>query len=76
MEENNKREFRLYEYNCGTLRKVGRGKTGNRPHIFENFDECSNQVDLLRHKFKSYSNTQFIVIEYFGPFNSRIVEIL
>ena len=30
-----KRDLRVYQYNSGQLQKVGRGKTGPRPHIFE-----------------------------------------
>lgn len=74
--ENNKRDFRLYQYNSGQLQKIGKGKTGPRPHQFSELDICSNHVDYLRHKYKGYRDTQFIVVEYFGPYNSRIVTIL
>jgi hypothetical protein len=76
MEENKKPEFRLYEYETGTLRKVGSGKTGMRPHIFETVEGCSAQVERLREKYKSYADTQFVIVEYTGPFRSRIVTII
>jgi hypothetical protein len=74
--ENIKRDFRLYQYNSGQLQKVGRGKTGPRPHLFEDYDACSNFIDLLRDKYKGYKETQFVIVEYFGAYNSRIVRVL
>jgi len=74
--ENKKRDFRLYEYENGTLRKVGRGKTGPRPHQFDEYEKCENHVDFLRHKYKSHANTQFLIIEYIGPYNSSIMRLL
>jgi hypothetical protein len=70
-----KRDLRVYQYNCGQLQKVGRGKTGPRPHIFEDLEVCTNHINFLREKYKGFGDTQFIVVEYFGPYNSRIVQI-
>ena len=74
--ENVKRDFRLNQYNSGQLQKVGRGKTGPRPHLFEDYETCSNFIDLLRDKYKGYKETQFVIVEYFGAYNSRIVRVL
>lgn len=74
--EATKRDFRLYQYNSAQLQKVGRGKTGPRPHLFEDYESCSNMVDFLRDKYKGYVDTQFVIIEYFGAYNSRIVRVL
>lgn len=71
-----KRDFRLYQYNSGQLQKVGRGKTGPRPHLFEDYESCLIMVDFLRWKYKGYKDTQFVIVEYFGAYNSRIVQIL
>ena len=72
MEENKNPDFRLYVYESGTLRKVGSGKTGIRPHIFKTFEECSMQIYILRERYRTYVNSQFVIIEYTGPFQSRI----
>jgi hypothetical protein len=74
--ENTKRDFRLYQYNSGQLQKVGRGKTGPKPHLFEDYDSCLNIVDFFRDKYKGYKDTQFVIVEYFGAYNSRIVQVL
>lgn len=74
--ENNKRDFRLYQYSSGQLQKIGRGKTGARPHQFDEYEKCSNHIDFLRNKYKGYQNTQFVITEYFGPYDSRIVTVL
>jgi hypothetical protein len=74
--ENNKRDFRLYQYNSGQLQKVGKGKTGARPHLFDEYEKCENHVDFLRHKYKGYQNTQFLIVEYIGPYNSSITRLL
>jgi hypothetical protein len=36
----NKRDIRLYQYSAGGLQKVGRNKTGPRPHLFESVEKC------------------------------------
>ena len=74
--ETNKGDFRLYHYDSGQLLKMGRGKTGTRPHLFEDYESCSNMVDFLRDKYKGYKDIQFVIVEYFGAYNSRIVRVL
>lgn len=70
-----KRDLRVYQYNCGQLQKVGRGKTGPRPHIFNDIEGCTNHISFLREKYKGHKDTQFIVVEYFGPYDSKIVQM-
>ena len=70
-----KRDLRVYQYNCGQLQKVGKGKTGSRPHIFENIAVCANHINFLREKYEGFRETQFMVVEYFGPYNSKIVQL-
>lgn len=70
-----KRDLRVYQYNSGQLQKVGRGKTGPRPHIFEDLSGCTNHINSLREKYKGFGETQFMVVEYFGPYNSKIVQL-
>ncbi len=69
-----KRDLRVYRYNSGQLQKVGRGKTGPRPHIFEDLAGCTNHINFLREKMW-HGETQFIIVEYFGPYNSKIVQL-
>ena len=76
----NKRDIRLYEYATGTLRKVGRGKTGNRPHMFESVEKCEEHISNIqsRHRkiYQKDDDTQYLIIEYFGAFRSKIIKIV
>jgi len=69
-------EYRLYMYSDGTLRKVGKGKTGPRPHQFTDFESISDHVIFLKEKYRGYQKTQFVVVEWFGPYDSKIYTIL
>jgi hypothetical protein len=76
----NKKDIRLYEYVTGTLRKVGKGKTGTRPHIFDSIEKCESHIAHLRTRYKKVykeeDDTQYLIIEYFGVFNSKIIKIV
>jgi hypothetical protein len=76
----NKRDIRLYQYSAGGLQKVGRNKTGLRPHLFESVEKCEEHIEWLRNKYKSSykadDNTQYLVIEYFGSYESKILKLL
>jgi hypothetical protein len=75
-EETKAIEYRLYQYNTGQLQKVGKGKTGPRPHSFNDFVACVQHVCFLRNKYKGHEKTQFVVVEWFGPYDDRIHVIL
>ncbi len=76
MENNEAKEYRLYQYSDGTLQKVGKGLIGPRPHKFKNFGLCAYHVSFLRDKHKYHLNTQFVVVEWFGAYDSKIFIIL
>jgi len=71
-----KRDLRLYEYGYGTLKKVGssRSKVNNsQRHFFDDIEQLKTHINWLKSKRQ---NTQFIIIEYFGTYNSKILEII
>jgi len=73
--ENAKRDIRLYEYDNGTLRKTGRGKTGARPHLFDTIEKCEGHIAFLREKYKSNASKQYLIVEYFGAYDSQIIKL-
>lgn len=73
--KNTKKDIRLYEYDNGIMKKTGRGKLGLRPHLFETLEECEGHIQFLREKYKSNPNTQYLIVEYFGSYHSRIVKL-
>jgi len=75
-ENNTALEYRLYFYSEGTLRKEGKGKTRLRPHQFADTISAEEHVIFLRDKYRGYKNTQFVIVEWFGPYNSRIYSIV
>jgi hypothetical protein len=74
--ESIKRDIRLYQYTSGQLEKIGKGKNTHQPHLFTELDTCIGHVDHLVTKYPSRKTTQFVIVEYFGPNDSRIISIL
>lgn len=68
------RDLRLYYYNSGNLCKFGRGKTGNRKHFYKTIEEVQNQI-VWEHT-KTKVNLQFVIVEYFDNYNSKIIEVI
>ena len=68
------RDLRLYRYEHGRLVKEGRFKTkGLRQHYFTEIIDVDNHIlELLIRRKK---NKQFVLIEYFSNFSSKIIKI-
>ena len=68
-------EFRLYTYGNGQLYKVGKGKTGPRPHKFKSYEECFSHVEKLKSLSRS-SDAQYVVVHSLGSYDSKIISII
>jgi hypothetical protein len=73
MEKNNKQDIRLYVYYSGTLKKVGFGKNKNNPHKFSSLEECEKHILYLR--TTRLSSKQYVIVEYFDDYTSKILKI-
>lgn len=78
MEE--KLDIRLYKYANGTLEKVGYRKTGPNPHFFNSVEECEVRVMEIKENWMQKRSTkernQYLIVQYIGPYDSRIVKII
>lgn len=70
------RDLRLYYYESGQLTKEGRGSAQSRPHLFSNIDLLKEHVNFLRKNYKSCFEKQFVVVEYFDKYKSKIIEVI
>jgi len=70
-----KRDIRLYYYEDGTLRKMGKGKTGINRHIFDSIESCKERILKLK-TLEHHSTDQFVITEYFPNESSIILEII
>lgn len=69
------RDLRLYEYKSGNLHKIGRLKSDNpkrQRHYFDNVEDIISHIDWFTSK-NFYQNTQFVIIEYFDNYKSKII---
>ena len=64
------RDLRLYYYGNGQLYKLGHTK---KTHKFTTLKDCRERIKWLNSKNYVY---QYVIIEYFGTHNSRIIEII
>lgn len=72
------RDLRIYEYQNGTLKKIGKSKSDKikrQKHYFNSIDEVECHVFWLREK-GIYINSQIILIEYLNTYQSKIIQIL
>ena len=69
------RDIRLYTYDSGSLRKYGRGKTGVHRHFYNSMEDIEAYVDRLKSNSRNIGY-QYIVIEYFSTYHSRIIKII
>ena len=58
------RDIRLYIHDCGILQK------NRTTHKFNSLEECEEYVEKRAKKF------QFVILEYFGKFNSKIIKVI
>lgn len=70
------RDLRLYYYESGQLIKEGRGSNQDRPHLFTDINLLKEHVDFLRNNYKSCFKKQFVVVEYFDKYKSKIIEVI
>lgn len=69
------RDLRLYEYKSGNLHKIGRLKSDNPKrarHYFDNVEDIISHIDWFTSK-NLHQNTQFVIIEYFDNYKSKII---
>ena len=69
------RDLRLYKYESGNLHKIGRLKTDNPKrarHYFDNVEDIISHVDWLISK-NVCQTTQFVIIEFFDNYKSKII---
>ena len=70
------RDLRLYTYNSGNLTKFGSSKrkvNNSQRHFFEDIDQLRHHINWLKEKKYRY---QFVIIEYFETYSSKILEII
>lgn len=69
-----KKDYRIYYYTNGTLHKHGYSKTGNARlrHFYDDLSEAETQINTLL----NVSKIQFIIVEYTGKYNSKIIKII
>lgn len=65
------RDIRIYKYSCGTLKKVGSGKTGLNPHFYSNEEFAISRVSYLK---KTNPEIQFLLVEYTNNYKSKIIK--
>jgi hypothetical protein len=70
------RDIRLYYYQAGGLIKNQGGM--KKHHLFNSLEECKEYIenpksDALKYL---YSYRQFVIIEYFDKYKSKIIEII
>lgn len=61
------KDIRLYTYGQGTLHKLGKGKTGPRPHMFSSVEaaeaDVKKRIDNHEGRYgRDY--TQYVIVEY------------
>lgn len=64
-------DFRIYYYECGSLRKVS-----HLYHKHKEFAEAKETAIKLMEANVSFRKTQFLIIEYTGPYESKIVDLI
>ena len=71
------KDLRLYTYESGTLKRVGNSKSDkclrNR-HYFTSIEEIESHIDKLTEKW--LKGKQFVIVEYFELYKSKIVKII
>ena len=68
------RDLRLYRYEHGRLVKQGGLKTrGLSQHYFSEIVDVDNHI--LKLPIRQKKNKQFVLIEYFSNFRSKIIKI-
>lgn len=70
------RDLRLYVYGCGTLLKFGNSKSkinNSQRHHFDDIDQMRNHIDWLKTRGH---DQQFLIIEYSGRCDSKIIEVI
>jgi hypothetical protein len=69
------RDLRLYTYDSGSLIRCGRGKTGMHKHFYNSVEDIEAYIDRLKSSNRNIGY-QYIVVEYFSTYNSRIIKII
>jgi|694.fasta_scaffold00478_44 hypothetical protein len=71
------RDIRLYYYDNGTLKKNGSRKG---EHLFESIEQLKNYLEDKRNNSlrlkKFYNIVQFVIVEYFDKYKSKIIEVI
>ena len=71
------RDLRLYIYETGGLVKSGKSKSkinNSQRHLFEDIEQMKHHINWLKEKSKVWR--QYIIVEYFGKYDSKILEII
>jgi hypothetical protein len=66
------RDIRIYKYSRGTLKKVGSGKAGLDPHFYSNEKFAVGRISYLK---ITNPETQYLLVEYTGKYESKIIKI-
>lgn len=69
------RDLRLYQLRAGVLFKFGRGKTGLKRHFYNSLEDIKDFLESLKSS-KLRGEKQFVIVEYLGPYESKIIEII
>lgn len=70
------RDLRLYTYSYGNLTKFGSSKkkiNNSQRHFFEDIEKLKHHIEWLSGR---HTNTQFVIVEYFETYNSKILEVI
>lgn len=75
----NDKDIRLYIYNMATLQKCKRAKQS-----FKSIEDCENFIkendEVIRKWYcrylNDYKNFQYVIVEYTGKLDSKIIKII
>jgi hypothetical protein len=67
------RDIRLYYYQAGTLRKWNSGV-----YYFGSIEDCKKMIEKLKQptKYRKALDYQWVITEYFNPYDSKIIEVI
>lgn len=69
------RDLRLYQFRAGILFKFGRGRTGLKRHFYNSLEDIKDFLESLKSS-KLRGEKQFVIVEYLGPYKSKIIETI